>query len=373
MAKQHKFFAVVIPGLERIAARELESLSAHDIEIEYGGVNFTGTLPLLYRVNLRARTITRVLMRLRTFRSMTLEGLGYDLEKVAWHLFFDENTKLEVEVNTHHSRLNHSDEIADFSQNTIQKLLPKIGTSKDTQHQQTLHIRIDNNRGILSLDTSGERLDRRGYRLESGKAPLRETIAAAMLQWSGWKPEQTLLVPMCGSGTIAIEAALLGLNTAPNLTHDFSYSHFPSFKDKEYQKVLKKCVDMQKETALHIMATDSHASALETCKKNVARAGITESIHIENMDIHQLQKPTTEHGGVLILNPPYGLRIGDEKKVLSLWVDMGKVIRNHFMDDDTWKTIIICPDVAHEKALSLPVKKRLKLKHGGLDAMFLEV
>ncbi|MDQ7005385.1 MAG: RNA methyltransferase [Ghiorsea sp.] len=372
MAKQHKFFAVVIPGLERIAARELASLSAHDIEIEYGGVSFTGTLSLLYRVNLRARTITRVLMRLRTFRSMTLEGLRYDLEKVAWHLFFNENTRLEVEVNTHHSRLNHSDEVADFSKETILKCLPKTGT-KEQLHTQTLHIRIDNNRGVLSLDTSGERLDRRGYRLESGKAPLRETIASAMIQWSGWTPEQSLLTPMCGSGTIAIEAALMGLNKAPNLEHDFSFLHFASFKDKEFKTVHSKCLAMQKEMTLHIAASDNHDSALEVCAKNIKRAGVSEAINVEKMDIHQLEKPTTEHGGVLILNPPYGLRIGDEKKVLSLWVDMGKMIRQQFLNDDTWKTIIICPDATHEKALGLPVKKRLKLKHGGLDAMFIEV
>ena len=372
MAKQHKFFAVVIPGLERIAARELESLSAHDINIEYGGISFSGTMPLLYRVNLRARTITRVLMRLRTFRSMTLEGLKYDLEKVAWHVFFDENTKLEVEVSTHHSRLHHSDEIAAFSKETILKCLPKIG-SKAQLHTQTLHIRIDNNRGVLSLDTSGERLDRRGYRLESGKAPLRETIAAAMIQWVGWKPEQSLLTPMCGSGTIAIEAALMSLNRAPNLEHDFSFLHFASFKEKEFKVVYDKCLAMGKNTPLHISASDNHASALETCAKNIKRAGIEHSINVEKLDIHQLTKPTTEHGGALILNPPYGLRIGDEKKVLSLWVDMGKVLHEQFIGDDNWKTVIICPDASHEKALHVPVKKRLKLKHGGLDAMLLEV
>ncbi len=373
MAKQHKFFAVVIPGLERIAARELESLSAHDIEIEYGGVHFTGTMPLLYRVNLRARCITRVLLRLRTFRSMTLDGLRYDLEKVAWHLFFDANTNLEVEVSSHRSRLNHSDEIAAFSKDVIQKLMPKINTSSDSPHLQTLHIRIDNNRGILSLDTSGERLDRRGYRLLSGKAPLRETIAASMLAWSAWTPEQCLLVPMCGSGTIAIEGALMGSQVATNLNHDFACLHFPSFKNKEYQKVLDKCRDMKKETSLHILASDSNTSALDFCQENARKAGVEANIEIQQLDIHDLNKPKSKHGGVLMLNPPYGKRIGEGKTNMSLWADMGHMLKQHFIDDVAWKTIIICPDAEHEKALKLKVKKRLKFKHGGLDVMFLEV
>ncbi len=372
MTKQHKFFAVVSPGLEHIASRELESLSAHNINIEYGGISFTGTIPLLYRVNLRVRTITRVLMRLRTFRSMTLEGLKYDLEKIAWHVFFNENTKLEVEVHTHHSRLHHNDEIAAFSKKVILDCLPKIG-SQAPLHTQTLHIRIDNNRGILSLDTSGERLDRRGYRLASGKAPLRETLAAAMVQWSDWKPEQSLLVPMCGSGTIAIEAALVGLNKAPNLRHNFSFLHFASFKKKAFNIAYDKCLAMEKNIPLHILATDNHDSALAACTKNIKRAGVEHHINVRKQDIHQLKKPITKHGGVLLLNPPYGLRIGDEKKVLSLWVDIGKILRQYFIGDHTWKTVIICPDAKHEKALHVPVKKRLKLKHGGLQTMLLEV
>ena len=371
MAQQHKFFAVVLPGLERIAAQELQTLSAHDINITYGGVHFSGTMPLLYRVNLRARTMTRVLMRLRTFRSMTLEGLKYDLEKVAWHLFFDDETNLDVEVSSHHSRLHHTDEIADFTKTTLQKLLPKLGSS--AKHKQTLHIRIDNNRGVLSLDTSGERLDKRGYRLASGKAPLRETIAAAILQWAGWQPNQTLLVPMCGSGTIAIEAALIALQKAPNIKHDFACLHYPSFKSKVFQKAMDKCLDMEKDTSSQILASDYNEAALSMCFENAKRAGVEKYINVQQLDIHQLEKPEAQHGGLLVLNPPYGKRIGDIQKTMSLWVDIGRTLQHKFIADKSWKTIIVCPDSEHEKALKLPVKNRLRFKHGGSDVMLLEV
>ncbi|MDX8383355.1 MAG: RNA methyltransferase [Ghiorsea sp.] len=373
MAKQCKFYAVVLPGLEKIAAAELSSLSAHDIEIEHGGVNFTGTMQLLYRINLRSRTITRVLMRLRTFRSMTLEGLAYDLQKVAWHVFFDEHTTLDVQVNCHRSRLNHSDDIVEHSIKTIQQCLPKMGTSDQQKHGQTLHIRIENNRGTLSLDTSGERLDRRGYRLESGKAPIRETIAAATLQWMSWKPEQTLLNPMCGSGTFAIEAALSAQNVAANSKHDFALLHWASFKEKEYQKTLERCLKMQKTAETSIFASDLNESALQISKNNAQRAEVEQLISISKLDIHQLVKPKTTAPGLLIINPPYGGRIGDEKEVMSLWSDIGNIIRQQFLADSAWRTAIICPEQACEKALKLSVKRRLPIAHGGLNVMILEV
>ena len=375
MAQQHHFFAIVLPGLERIATRELKDLSAHDITIEYGGIRFTGTMQLLHRINIRSRVITRVLMRLRTFRSMTLEGLKYDLEKVAWHLFLNEHSQLEVEVHTHRSRLNHSDEIADFAKQTIHRLLPKIGSSlasTDKKHVQTLHIRIDNNRGTLSLDTSGERLDRRGYRLESGKAPIRETLAAAILQWAQWQPEQTLLTPMCGSGTFAIEAAMIATQRAPNLNHDFACLHWPSLKEKDFVKVVERCQQMINDTQPNILASDINEGAIHITQNNAKRIQLDALITTSVMDIHQLQKPETNNGGLLLLNPPYGVRIGEKQKTLSLWHDIGVLIREQFADDETWKIVIVCPDSTHEKALNLNMKRRLHVMHGGNQVTILQ-
>lgn len=375
MAQQHHFFAIVLPGLERIAARELKDLSAHDIHIEYGGISFTGTMQLLHRINIRSRVITRVLMRLRTFRSMTLEGLKYDLEKVAWHLFLDESSQLEVEVHTHRSRLHHSDEIAKFAKQTIERLLPKITKNKTKpgkKHIQTLHIRLNNNRGTLSLDTSGERLDRRGYRLESGKAPIRETLAAAILQWAQWQPEQTLLTPMCGSGTFAIEAAMMATQRAPNLNHDFACLHWPSLKEKDFSKVVERCEQMVKDTKPHIFASDINESAINITMNNAKRMQLDGLITTSIMDIHQLQKPETSNGGLLLLNPPYGMRIGEQQKTLSLWHDIGLRIREQFAEDETWKTVIICPDSTHEKTLHLKIKRRLQVMHGGNKVTILQ-
>ncbi len=373
MAKQCKFYAIVLPGLEKIAAAELADLSAHDIRIEHGGIHFSGTTQLLYRVNIRARTITRVLMRIRSFRCMTLEGLGFELEKIAWHVFFNEHTALEVQVSSKRSRLNHSADISAFVNKSVTRHIPKIAQETSEKFTQTLHIRIDNNRGTISLDTSGERLDRRGYRLESGKAPIRETLAAATLQWMGWTSEQVLLNPMCGSGTFAIEAALLSQQQAVNLSHDFAFAHWASCKEKDLKDSLQRCQKMQKDSLTTILASDLNPNALEITRNNAKRASVEQYIQITELDIRQLNKPNVDHAGLLILNPPYGQRIGETSQVLSLWHDLGDLLRRNFSNDEQWRTVIVCPDASCEKALNIKVKRRLPISHGGLNIILLDV
>lgn len=376
MAKHTLFYAVVLPGLEQLAAAELASLSAHDIEVEHGGVSFSGTTQLMYRVNLRSRLITRVLMRLRSFRNMTLEGLGFEIDKIAWHLFFNETSSVGVQVSTKHSRLNHSEDIAAYVSTLLKKAMPKIGTSNSEHFAQSIHIRIENNRGTISLDTSGERLDRRGYRLESGKAPMRETLAAAMISWSGWQPEQALLVPMCGSGTLAIEAALMAKQVAPNLNHDFACLHWHNFKAKDFQKVVARCEGMIKEDDTHqclILASDIHAGGVSITQNNAQRADVSALIQTTTMDVHDLVKINSSSGGVVLLNPPYAQRIGETASTISLWQELGQVLRQQFLSDALWKVVIICPEPAFEKALGCKVSRRLKVVHGGESVYFLEL
>lgn len=373
MAKHNLFYAIVLPGLETLAAAELTQLSAHDMEIEHGGVRFSGSIQLLYRVNLRSRFITRVLMRLRKFSNITLEGLGFEVEKIAWHLFLSAQSQIKVQVSTRHSRLNHSEAIAQQVSRSIKTALPQIGTDTAANHVQTIHIHIDNNHGSISLDTSGERLDKRGYRLESAKAPMRETLAAAMIQWSGWQPEQMLLVPMCGSGTIAIEAALFAQKCAVNQHHDFACLHWHNVKHKTFEAVLEKSIAMKTTLQTNILASDIHKGGIEISQRNAQRAEVASLISFKVLDIHLLNKPSHEAGGVVLLNPPYGQRIGESASTLSLWHDLGCMLKKQFLNDPLWKVVIICPDPSLEKALHVDVTRRLKVTHGGLAVQFLEL
>lgn len=359
MSYPHHFYAIVIPGLEATAAKELEELSAHEIRIDSGGVHFAGTMETMFRVNLRSRCITRVLLRLKRFTAMTLDGLRNRVEQIEWGQFLNRQSAITVHASCHSSRLMHTAKI----ENEICEAVRKAGFFSDSgDSEQQIFIRIENNRCLLSIDTSGERLDRRGYRLEGGKAPVRETLAAGVLQWMKWKPDETLLVPMCGSGTFAIEAAMMGAKQAPGMTHEFPFLAWPQLKKKGWERVSKRTQAMMRDDAssLSIYASDINPDAVETAARNADRAGVRKLIHMEQKDLKELNSPEDAHSGLIVCNPPYGQRI--DTNVYALYAALGRMYKKDFSD---WRMVVFSPDHRCEKHLGLSVKRRLKIKHGG--------
>ncbi|MDT8375830.1 MAG: class I SAM-dependent RNA methyltransferase [Mariprofundaceae bacterium] len=359
MSYPYHFYAIVIPGLEAVAAKELEELSAHEIRTDSGGVHFAGTMETMFRVNLRSRCITRVLLRLKRFTAMSLSDLGQKVEKVAWEQYLNSDSGITVHANCHASKLMHTTKI----ENEVREAIKKSGFSGNSAAaRQQIFIRIENNRCLLSIDTSGERLDRRGYRLESGKAPVRETLAAGVLQWMQWRPDEALLVPMCGSGTFAIEAAMMGIRQAPGLAHAFPFLTWPQLKQKGWERVLKRTQAMMRDDidALSIHASDVNPDAVETAARNADRAGVERLIHMEQKEIKELKSHEHLHSGLVICNPPYGQRI--DTNVHALYATLGKMHKNEFSG---WRMAVFSPDHRCEKYLGLSVKRRLKVKHGG--------
>lgn len=357
-------YAVVVPGLEGIAADELNELAAHDVKVEGGGVSFTTTMDGLFRINLRSRTITRILIRLASFRALSFPELYNKSKKVAWENYVSAQVPVSVRASCSGSKLMHSGRaelaISDAVRDRLAIEAKEIDT-KETVNEQQVLLRIENNQCTISLDTSGERLDRRGYRLHSGKAPLRETIAASILRWMDWQADQPLLSPMCGSGTFAIEAAWMARKRAAGLNHDFPFMHWPSFKQKRWQRVLEKTVAMQCHPDTRIIATELDAGIIRQARENAEQAGVGDVICIEQLDVRKLQVPENISDlGLIVCNPPYGDRI--KGNVTALYKDIGHVFRAHF---SAWSIAVIVPDQACEKALALPVKRRLKIKHGG--------
>lgn len=367
MSYPHRFYAIVIPGLEAVAAKELEQLSAHEIKPDNGGVHFSGTMETMFRVNLRSRTVTRVLLRLKRFTAMTLNEIRTHCEQVEWAQFLSEHSSVSVHASCHKSKLMHTKKLED----EISSVIGKLGLSnKEGSSHQQIFIRIENNRCVLSIDTSGERLDRRGYRLESGKAPVRETLAAGVLQWMEWSRDEPLVVPMCGSGTFAIEAALAATKTPSGLTHEFSFLVWPQLKKKAWEKVLAKSKSMSSlnHDDVVIYASDLNPNAVAITARNAERAGVHSLIHIEQKEIKELVKPSEERGGLIICNPPYGDRIDTD--VRGLYVSLGKIFKENF---NGWRMAVFSPEKACEKALGLPVRKKLKIKHGGKWVYLLHV
>ncbi len=273
MSRTHAFYAVTPPGLESIAAAELESLAAHDITPAQGGVDFSGSDALMVRLNLRARSLTRVLMRLDQFKALSFPELYNKCRRLDWARFVSPGARVSVQAACHASRLLHSGRVEQAVADAIHDRLghPAAETGQDLQQ---VFVRIDRDVVTLSLDTSGDRLDRRGYRLQPGHAPLRETIAAALLLWADWDGVIPLMVPMCGAGTLAIEAAWMSMHRAPNLGRRFPFQAWPSLPAKRWQGVLDKAAAMQRAVMAPIHASDLDAAVLESARANAAQANV---------------------------------------------------------------------------------------------------
>jgi len=368
-------YAVVVPGLETVAADELNALAAHDVKVEAGGVSFTTTMDGLFRINLRSRISTRILIRLASFRALSFPELYNKSKKVAWELYIGPQTAVSVRASCSSSKLMHSGRAEQALTDAVHD---RLGfETKDAAGEQQILLRVDNNQCTISLDSSGERLDRRGYRIHSGKAPVRETIAAAILHWAQWQNDEPLLCPMCGSGTFAIEAAWLATKRASGLDHIFPFASWPSLKEKRWQRASSKAVAMQHdEQHPCILASDLDAAILTQAKENAAGAGVGDKIQFKRLDVRRLgelrlnelkqdtfKKTGSEHrsgSGLIVCNPPYGDRVKGDIK--SLYGSLGVVFRQHFSG---WSMAIIVPDQACEKALGLKPMKRIKFKHGG--------
>lgn len=367
MSQMNHFYAVVVPGLEAVAVDELRALSAHEVEATHGGVHFRASNQTMYRINLRSRIITRILMRLSSGAVISEHGLTALLQRIDWRTWIKPDMGLDIRISCHHSRLHHVDRIRELL------LLHVSETNKhvsDDAVVQRIDVRLDNNHCQISLDTSGERLDRRGYRLESGKAPLRETLAAALLQWAKWTPKQPLLNPMCGSGTLAIEAALLARHQLSDPEHPFSFQNWASFQPKRFNKVLARSLEMQRPLNNIIIASDLNKQVLLTAERNAQRAKVEDVIQWQHLNIRELTAVDGQQDGLIVCNPPYGRRIGDPSKLHALWRDIGSMYRQSFAPAG-WRMVLICPSRAFEASLRCNVSQRLKVFHGGQHVEFI--
>jgi len=340
------------------------------VQAEAGGVSFRTTMDGLFRINLRSRICTRILLRLTSFRALSFPELYNKSKKVAWEQYIGSQAAVSVRASCSSSKLMHSGRA---EQALVDAIGDRLGYAMSAAgSEQQVLLRIDNNQCTISLDCSGERLDRRGYRLHSGKAPVRETIAAAILDWAQWDVEEPLFAPMCGSGTFAIEAAWMATKRAPGLDHDFPFTAWPSLKAKRWQRALSKAQAMQHDAQhLCILASDLDGAILAQANDNAVHAGVDALIHFERLDVRKIDPrrinaPKAANAeqametGLIICNPPYGDRI--KGNTHSLYADLGQRYRQHF---SAWRMAIIVPDQACEKALRLKPSKRMKFKHGG--------
>src|SRR6185503_3321612 len=288
-----ELFAATAPGLESIAAGELKALGVKGIQ-EPGGVAFDGDLDRVYLANLWLRTASRIILRLGRFHASTFYELERRAAKLPWADFLPDKGRVEVRVTCRKSRLYHSDAVAERVLGAIRKVSPpgvdlrvanpEVGEEGDggeaaASSTQLFVVRIVDDQCEVSADTSGELLHRRGYRQEVAKAPLRETLAAAMVLASGWRRDEPLLDPMCGSGTIPIEAALIARGIPPGAQRKFQFMNWPTFNESRWNSILDNARSSATRSDAQINGSDRDAGAIGAARRNAERAGVADMIH----------------------------------------------------------------------------------------------
>jgi len=335
------YFAVTAPGLEPFTQQEsikIGLLPAPTIsdnsttEAETGGVVFKGELEALYRANLHLRTANRVLARLGNFfYARTYKDLLEKASRLPWERFLHPGQPVTLRVSYHESQLNHARPITDAIYAAIAARLgePSQNVSTDeggTATHQLVVVRVANDQCTISIDSSGTLLHKRGYRQAIAKAPLRETLAAAIIIASGWDKKSPLLDPFCGSGTIPIEAAMMALDIPPGANRRFAFMEWPNYDEGLWEQI-KGAVTRPDTEIPSIMGSDRDAGSIRMAQANAERAGVAEYIQFENHAMSNIHPPREK--GWVVTNPPYGARVSQGADLRNLYAQFGNVLRQH--------------------------------------------
>jgi putative N6-adenine-specific DNA methylase len=360
--EQIELIATSTFGLEAIVKRELLKLGYEDLVVENGKVTFKGTEKDIPIANLWLRSADRVLLKMGEFKATTFEELFEKTKALPWDEWITEDGEFTVEGKSVDSRLfSISDSQAIVKKAIVEKLKTKYKTEwfKETGAKFTIEVSLLKDIATLTINTSGAGLHKRGYRLGSVEAPLKETLAAALVQLSYWNKERFLLDPFCGSGTIPIEAAMIGKNIAPGLNRNFVSEKWPRVKKEYWNDARKEAWDlMLKDYKLNIIGSDIDKKAVKAAKENAESIGLGEDISFITSDIRDM-KLKNEYG-VIICNPPYGERIGEKGEVYKLYKDMGKILKTL----DTYSIYVLTSNEDFETLYGKRADRKRKLYNG---------
>lgn len=364
-----QLYAITPPGLEDLTARELSSLGITTGETEPGGVAFHGTIRQLYVANLHLRTASRVLLRVTEFPALSFAELEKRARQVEWERYVAPGTAVRFRVTCRKSRLYHSDAVAERLAGAVSYRVSGVrvaaGAADDddaTDEAQLFVVRMFRDQCLISADTSGAHLHQRGYRLAVAKAPLRETLAAGMLLASGWRETAPLLDPLCGSGTIAIEGALLARRIAPGHARHFACERWPGASARSWQDVRDQAATAVLPTApAPILGSDRDAGAVKAAEANAERAGVAGDIEFRQLPVSAVEPPAGP--GWLVTNPPYGHRLGDVGPLRDLYARLGDLAR---LRCPGWTFALLGADRRLESQLRLRLTDRFRTTNGGI-------
>lgn len=337
MGTEFELIAKTFQGLEQVLAGELTDLGANNIEIGRRMVSFTGDKELMYRANFALRTAIRILKPIKHFKAESADEVYEAVKSIDWSKYLNNETSFAVDSVVFSKEFRHSKFVAYKVKDAIVDYFrEKTGARPNisiTNPDLRLNIHIAEYECTLSLDSSGESLHRRGYRQEAVEAPLNEVLAAGMILMTGWRGECDLIDPMCGSGTIAIEAALIARGMAPGLFRkEYAFEKWPDF-DKDLFDHIYNDESNEKEFTHKIYGYDINRNAVDIATRNVKAAGLSKEIEIIQQDFHQFTQPKEK--SIIITNPPYGERISTPD-LLGLYKMIGERLKHQFLDNDAW-------------------------------------
>jgi putative N6-adenine-specific DNA methylase len=368
-----RYFATVARGLEVLAAQELEQLGAQSVTPGFCGVAFEGDRALLYRTNLWARLPFRILVKLKTFPCQDAPDLYRGIQTLDWSQYLTPDFTLAVNATGKNQNLNHTHFTALQVKNAItDQQQETLGdrSNVDTQNPDVrINVFIDQDLCTVSLDSSGNSLHRRGYRPAVGAAPLKESLAAALIQLSNWQPEQAFYDPLCGSGTLPLEASLKALNIAPGLFRDrFGFETWPDFDLALWEQLLQKAEASRKETlSASIGGSDRDAGVVEQAIANAQHCGVGEQVWFAEIDLADVSAPETS--GVLFCNPPYGERLGQEMDLGAFYKLLGDVLKQRFKG---WTAFVLSGNKELSQSIGLKSSQRIAVFNGSLSCQLLK-
>lgn len=364
VAKTHGFYAVVAPGLEELCVMELKALSG-DISIrtvENGGIEFEANLADVYAANLHLRTATRILMRVDEFVAQSFSKFEKEFFNIPWELYLPLGCRPEVSVTCSKCRIYHSDAISERMGAWFSNILGPMDETKNKQH---IFVRGTNDKFVISLNTSGEPLYKRGIKAGSGMAPIRETLASGILSQAGYRENMTLLDPMCGTGTFSIEAAMISKKIPPGYLRDFAFTDWPSFMDKRWDYMRSKAGE-EIVTAVQkiIFASDIDSGCIDLLKRNIEKSILYDIVLPVQKDFFEIRgKEIPGEKGLIVLNPPYGKRLGNIYQGKQFFTDICQKLKSDFKG---WKLAIIAPGDFFSVRLPFKEMRLHDVFHGGL-------
>lgn len=357
-------------GLEAPVKREIEALGYRIIKSEDGKITFSGDERAVVKANLWLRSADRVLIRMAEFTALEFEELFQQVKAIPWEEWIPPDGKFVVNGSSVKSKLFSVPACQSVAEKAIVERLREIYAVDYFQKSGALYdikISLLKDRVTVTMDTTGPGLFKRGYKQNAVTAPIKETIAAAMVQLSFWKPGRLLLDPCCGSGTIAIEAALIGRNIAPGLNRTFAAQDWEAIKADIWREERKKAFEaIDWDRKLEIIAGDIDKKAVEAARENAVEAGVAEDISFRVGDASGFSAGNRE-GGIIITNPPYGQRIGDRQSMDKLYEGFASFLKKN----PTWSMFAITADKsAEQKIFGRPADRRRKLFNGRMEVCY---